>query len=208
MSETTPEAPVEQTEQAPEAESETFDAEYVKKLRAEAAKYRTEAKQTAAELEKQRKASMSEAEKAVAEAEQRGRLAATTEFGQRLVRSDFVAAAARRNPEFDAASVLDDLNLARFVTDDGEPNADAISQGRRAAHPCRVRTPFRQRRPGPAGLKQRRRLQPGTSSGRRTGLTWTATPTSRGPRGPPTDEGEVVPIAYNNIMSRDQRVRR
>jgi len=127
MSETTPEAPVEETEQAPEAEAETFDGEYVKKLRAEAAKYRTEARQAATELEKQRKASMTEAEKAVAEAEQRGRLAATTEFGQRLVRSDFVAAAARRNPEFDAASVLDDLNLARFVTEDGEPDAQAIT---------------------------------------------------------------------------------
>jgi hypothetical protein len=129
MSESTPEAPVvEQPEQAPEAEPETFDADYVKKLRAEAAKYRTEAKQTAAELEKQRKASMSEAEKAVAEAEARGRTAAMTEFGQRLVRSDFVAAAARRNPEYDAASVLDDLNLARFLTEEGEPDGDAIAK--------------------------------------------------------------------------------
>ena len=128
MSEAAPEAPVEQPGEAPEAESETFDADYVKKLRAEAAKYRTEAKQNAAELEKQRKASMSEAEKAVAEAEARGRTTAMTEFGQRLVRSDFVAAAARRNPEYDAASVLDDLNLARFLTEDGEPDSDAIAK--------------------------------------------------------------------------------
>jgi hypothetical protein len=44
------------------------------------------------------------------------------------VRSDFVAEAARRNPEFDAAAVLDDLNLSRFITEDGEPDAKAIAK--------------------------------------------------------------------------------
>jgi len=127
VSESAPEAPVEETEQAPEAEPETFDAEYVKKLRAEAAKHRTEARAATAELEKQRKASMTEAEKAVAEAEQRGRSSALVELGERLVRSNYIAEAARRNPEFDAASVLDDLNLRRFVGEDGEPDAKAIA---------------------------------------------------------------------------------
>jgi len=80
------------------------------------------------ELEQIRTANLTESEKAVAEAEKRGRIAAMTEFGQRLVRSDFVAAAARRNPDYDAASVLDDLNLARFLTEDGEPDGDAIAK--------------------------------------------------------------------------------
>lgn len=80
------------------------------------------------EIAQLRTANLSEAEKAVAEAEARGRTAAITEFGERLVRSNFIAEAARRNPEFDAASVLDDLNLRRFVGDDGEPDTDAITK--------------------------------------------------------------------------------
>lgn len=79
------------------------------------------------ELEQVRKASMSEAEKAVAEAEQRGRSSALTEYGKRLARSEFNAAAARRNPAFDTAA-LDYLDLSRFVGDDGEPDSKAISE--------------------------------------------------------------------------------
>jgi len=78
------------------------------------------------ELNDLRQSSMSDAEKAVSEAEARGKAAAASEFGSRLVKSDFVAAAARRNPGFDAQSVLEDLNLARFVGDDGEPDTKAI----------------------------------------------------------------------------------
>lgn len=80
------------------------------------------------ELETHRQASMTESEKAVAEAEKRGEAKATEKLAQRLVRSDFVAAAARVNPEFDAAAVLDDLNLAKFVGEDGEPDAAAITK--------------------------------------------------------------------------------
>lgn len=85
------------------------------------------AKQLERELEQHRQASMSEAEKAVAEAEKRGEQKATQQWSQRLVRSDFIAAASRRNAEFDASAVLDDLNLDRFIGDDGEPNPKAIA---------------------------------------------------------------------------------
>jgi ElaB/YqjD/DUF883 family membrane-anchored ribosome-binding protein len=78
------------------------------------------------ELEETRKASMSEAEKAVAEAETRGRTAAMADFGKRLVKSELATAAARRNPDFDAAT-LDYLDLSRFVGEDGEPDPKAIS---------------------------------------------------------------------------------
>src|SRR5919205_3906056 len=70
---------------------------------------------------------MTEAERAVAEAEQRGRAAVLEQFGQKLVRSAFVAEAARRNPAFDAESVLDDLNLARYVDESGDPDSKAIA---------------------------------------------------------------------------------
>jgi len=130
MSEQTPEAPVEQSSEAPqeggEQESKTFDAEYVANLRKEAAKYRTEAKAAAAELEKQRQASMTEAEKAVAEAEVRGRTAAATEYGMRLARTEFDALAGRRNAEFDTAQALEYLDLKKFLDDNGEPDSAAI----------------------------------------------------------------------------------
>lgn len=78
------------------------------------------------DLKAKAKASLSEAEQAVAEAEARGRTTAVTEFGTRLARTEFDAAAARRNPGFDMRSVLEDLNLAKFVGDDGEPDSKAI----------------------------------------------------------------------------------
>ena len=86
------------------------------------------AKQLERELEQQRKAGMSEAEKAIAEAEKRGREEAHRVFGERLVRSEFATAAARRNPDFKTNEVLDDLNLARFVGEDGEPDIKAIEK--------------------------------------------------------------------------------
>lgn len=109
-----------------EDESKTFDADYVAGLRKEAAKYRTEAKAAATALEKQRQASMSEAEKAVAEAERRGRSEAAGEYGKRLATSEIKAVAATEGA--DLTGVFDYLNLARFVTDDGEPDADAIGK--------------------------------------------------------------------------------
>jgi hypothetical protein len=78
------------------------------------------------ELNQFRQASMSESEKAVAEAEARGRAAASSEFGQRLARSEFAAAAARRNPTYEVA--YEYVNLAGLVSDAGEPDAKAIAR--------------------------------------------------------------------------------
>jgi len=86
-----------------------------------------QAKAVQRELEQLRQAQMSESEKAVAEAEARGRTSAITEFGQRLAAAQFVAEAAKRNPDFDAASVLEDLNLAKYVTEAGEPDGDGLA---------------------------------------------------------------------------------
>lgn len=81
----------------------------------------------AKELDQLRKQSMTEIERAAAEAEARGRSAATTDFGKRLARSDFTAAAARRNPGYDITGAVDLLDLARFVGEDGEPDGKAIA---------------------------------------------------------------------------------
>jgi hypothetical protein len=80
------------------------------------------------ELEQVRQSSMSEAERAVAEAEARGRTAALTEVGQRLARAEFDRLAARRNPDVDTESVLYYVDLARFVGEDGEPNSTELAR--------------------------------------------------------------------------------
>jgi hypothetical protein len=112
-------------EQDQPQEPKVFDAEYVAGLRKEAAKYRTEARDAAAALEEQRQASMTEAERAVAEAERRGRTTAASEYGQRLATSEIRALAATEGA--DLTGVFDYLDLNRFVVD-GEPNTEAISQ--------------------------------------------------------------------------------
>lgn len=116
---------------APVAQPETGDATDWKaeaeKWRAHARKQedRAKANATAAgELEKVRKAAMSEQERAVAEAEARGRTAAIAESAARLARAEFRAAAAGRVDNID--DLLEDLNLAKFVGEDGEPDVKAI----------------------------------------------------------------------------------
>lgn len=124
-------APAPPQDQAPPATGDDLGESGKKALETERARAKAaeqRAKQFERELEQVRTANLSEAEKAVAEAEKRGELKAAEQWSSRLVRSDFVAAASRRNPEFDAASVLDDLNLSRFLGEDGEPNADAIAK--------------------------------------------------------------------------------
>jgi hypothetical protein len=91
-------APQEGAEQEPK----TFDAEYVANLRKEAAKYRTEAKAAASELEKQRQASMSEAERPsprLRPAAAPLRRPSTASGSPHRVRR----LAGRRNPDFDTA---------------------------------------------------------------------------------------------------------
>lgn len=122
---TTVEAPAEQPQEgAEQQEAKTFDADYVEKLRKEAAQHRTEKNALAKELEKVRQSSMSEAEKQVAEAEARGRAAASADFGKRLATSEIRAAAA--DAQADLTGVFDYLDLSRFVGDDGEPDEKAI----------------------------------------------------------------------------------
>lgn len=128
-----PDEPVETPEETPETppegdpQPETFDADYVAKLRKEAAKYRTDAKKAATELEKVKESAMTEADKAVAEAEKRGRQEAASDFGRRLARKEFDALAGRRNRDFDTESTLDLIDLSRFIGDDGEPDTKAIT---------------------------------------------------------------------------------
>lgn len=98
---------------------------------AEARKWEARAKENrkaAEELERARKAQMSESERAVAEAEERGRTEARTQMGERLVRTEILAAAARRNPTFDTEGIMTHLNLGGFLGEDLEPDTKAIAK--------------------------------------------------------------------------------
>jgi len=88
---------------------------------------RTEAQKTAkkaqAELEQLRAASMSEQEKAVKEAEARGRAATVAEFGSRLVDAEFRSLTVGRVLTPDALLSFD---RSTFLSDDGQVSRDDL----------------------------------------------------------------------------------
>ena len=139
MSEAAPETPPAAPAQGQEASAETPPAAppTVEELQAkldevtkEARKWETRSKenhQAKTELEKQRQAAMTDAERAVAEAEARGRTAAVEEFGKELARTHFDALAGRRNKDFDTAQALEFVDLAKFLGEDGRPDEKAIT---------------------------------------------------------------------------------
>jgi hypothetical protein len=131
-----PEAPapqepvtVEPAAPAPEAEPE-FSAEYVRKLRQEAADARIRAKANeaaAARLAEIELASASDLDRAVAKAEADTRAQVAAEYGTRLARGIMLAGLSARIPAADADAILDDLNLTRYVLDDGTVDETAIT---------------------------------------------------------------------------------
>lgn len=80
--------------------------------------------QAKTELEKQRQAAMTDAERAIAEAETKGRTAAASEFGKRLATAEIKTAATEAGA--DLTGVFDYLDLSRFVGEDGEPDEKAV----------------------------------------------------------------------------------
>jgi hypothetical protein len=76
------------------------------------------------ELQQLKTASLSDQERAVAEAKLAGRQEAAAEAGKRLAHAELRAAAAAKG--VDASKQLDYLDLSRFVGDDGEPDPAAI----------------------------------------------------------------------------------
>lgn len=95
--------------------------------RARAADLERQFKAAQKELEQVRRASMSESEKAIAEAKAAGRVEAASEFGRELARERFDAIAGRRNPDFDTAKALEYVDLSKFLGEDGRPDPKAIT---------------------------------------------------------------------------------
>jgi hypothetical protein len=94
----------------------------------------------AKELERLKQQSMSDAERAAAEARTDERAKVTREFGTRLAEATLRTAAVGRPLQVDA--LVEGTDLARFVNDDGEPDAPAIEAWLDRVAP----------RPGPNGL--------------------------------------------------------
>lgn len=82
----------------------------------------------AKELETVRQSSMTEQERAVAQAKVEARTEALREAGGRLVAAEVRAAAAGRLDDRQLSTLLDGLNVAAFVSEDGEVDAKRIGQ--------------------------------------------------------------------------------
>lgn len=78
------------------------------------------------DLKKKAAAAMTEQERAVAEAEHRGKTAAQTAASGRLARAEFKAAAAGKIEKDALDGFLEYADLTKFVGDDGEPDTKAI----------------------------------------------------------------------------------
>lgn len=79
----------------------------------------------AKELEDLKRSSMTEMEQAIANARAEAATEAAKTYGGRLVDAEVRAATAGRNLDVDA--LLDGLDRTRFLTDDGDPDRDAIT---------------------------------------------------------------------------------
>lgn len=104
-------------------------AEDVAKWKAMARKHEAASKAAQKELDKLRAASQTDSERAVSEAEARGRQAALADVGQRLAAAEIKAALTGIVP--DPAAIVEDLNLAKYVGDDGEVDSEAVASLRK-----------------------------------------------------------------------------
>lgn len=112
----------------PDAESTDWKSE-AEKYRALQKKWEARAKENASaakERDELRKQSMTDQEKAVEEASAKARTEERVRLAGKLARQGFLAAAAGRIPH--AASVADDLNLAKYVGEDGEIDEGGLKE--------------------------------------------------------------------------------
>lgn len=79
-----------------------------------------------AEIEDRDKTDLQRAQSAVSAAEARA-TAAQVEYGSRLVRAQFDTLAARRNPDVKTDEILEYVDLARLVDQNGEPDMKALA---------------------------------------------------------------------------------
>jgi hypothetical protein len=100
-------------------------ADDVAAIRKQLLKERAEKRALESKLSEHERAAMSDQEKAVAAARDEGRAQALQTAGKRLAAAEFRAAAAGKVPNIDA--ILEVIDPAKFISDDGEPNLEAIN---------------------------------------------------------------------------------
>lgn len=98
------------------------DAEKWKSL---SRKHEAAFKSVSDELQQLKAQSMTDAEKAIAEAEQRGRDAAAQQYQKQIAEASFKAAAAGRVADVDA--LLELVDVSKFIAPDGAIDSEAIS---------------------------------------------------------------------------------
>jgi phage-related minor tail protein len=126
MTEPTPDAVT--AEDTPTQQAPAVTAEDIAKLQRaldSEREARKNAEKAAREAKQAASAALPEAERMALEAEQRGRAAALTEFGGRLVDAELRAAAAGRPVNVDA--LLEAVDRGRFITDDGDVDRKALT---------------------------------------------------------------------------------
>lgn len=101
------------------AEKPKGDSE-VSKLRKEAAKYRTDLRKAEKELADAKAAGLTEAEKAIADAKAAGAAEATSAMSTKLVAAELRAAGV-------PTAMVEDLDLAKFIGDDGEIDDEKVA---------------------------------------------------------------------------------
>lgn len=109
------------TPDAPDAEPDKESADYWKRLKRETDQRN---KRLTRELEQLRRESMSEQERAVAEAKDQGKTEAMAEYAGRLVEVEIRSAAVGRPLNVDA--LLANVDRTKFLGDDGDVDRDAI----------------------------------------------------------------------------------
>ncbi len=124
----TAEAPAPPAPEAPPAPQETDWKAEAEKWKTHARKHEQlwkDSKPAVDELEKLKAAQMSDMEKAVQEAEARGRSDAAKTYGEKIAAAKLEAALTGVVP--DPSAVVEDLNLSKYVTDTGDVNAEAVT---------------------------------------------------------------------------------
>lgn len=121
-------------QQPPEFEAitsqEEFDRRISARLRRETAKYRDydTLKSKAEQYDALAAASRTDQERVAAEAQEQGFNAAMSKAVPRLVRAEFRAAAAGRLTGDQLDALVEDLDLTKYVDDDGEPDLAKIAR--------------------------------------------------------------------------------
>lgn len=135
MSDTAPTADVGDTQTDPPEPDTGEDgadlAAEVDKWKAQARKHEERAKanaKAAQELEEFRKQSMSDTEKAIEQARAEGRQQALTEAGSKVAAAELRAAATGRMTGEQLDTLLEGINLTRFIDEDGEVDRLAVTK--------------------------------------------------------------------------------